>query len=442
MIRNILTSTFIIALMGTSLVAQNDYYFPPLTGDEWESKDPSELGWCAEKLDSLYAFLEEKNSRSFIILHEGKIVVEYYFGNADQSSFWYLASAGKSIAGFMTGMAQEQGLLDITDPVSTYLGQGWTDCPPDKEDLITVYHQISMSTGLDDDPTVPGVPDPANCLDPECLLYLENAGQRWAYHNAPYRLVQDVLANASGMSINQYTNANLNNNIDSSLFWLDYVCWGRARDAARFGLLALNRGVWDMDTLMHDQQYFEEMTTPSQGLNNAYGYLWWLNGQESFMLPGLQTVLPGYMFPDAPADMFSALGLNDQKIYVVPSLDMVVIRQGDAAGDPVAAGSSFDNQLWIKLNDLACETVGFKDIASYDLSLYPQPATDRLFIEWEGLSPNGVRILDTQGRVINELPLGGNAGKREILIEGNPPGLYMFQFITDRGIIVKKVVIQ
>ncbi len=46
---------------------------------------------------------------------------------------------------------------------------------------------------------------------------------------------------------------------------------------------------------MTDNNYFNEMVNTSQSLNQAYGYLWWLNGKPSFMVPNLQTVFPGFM---------------------------------------------------------------------------------------------------------------------------------------------------
>lgn len=50
------------------------------------------------------------------------------------------------------------------------------------------------------------------------------------------------------------------------------------------------------------------------------------------MVPTVQTVFSGMLIPNAPTDMYSALGKNDQKIYVVPSQNLVVIRMGNAAG--------------------------------------------------------------------------------------------------------------
>lgn len=63
----------------------------------------------------------------------------------------------------------------------------------------------------------------------------------------------------------------------------------------------------------------------------------------------MQFVFNGSLTPTAPADMYMALGKDDKKIYVVPSLNVVVIRLGDDAGGSTAGPSSFDTELWAKL---------------------------------------------------------------------------------------------
>jgi CubicO group peptidase (beta-lactamase class C family) len=120
---------------------------------------------------------------------------------------------------------------------------------------------------------------------------------------------------------------------------------------ARFGLLALNNGNWN-GTQIINTNYFNQATTTSQNINLAYGYLWWLNGKTSYHLPQTQLQFNGSLISTAPNDMYSALGKDDQKIYVIPSKKMVVIRMGDAADDVNLALSDFDETLWDKINDL------------------------------------------------------------------------------------------
>jgi CubicO group peptidase (beta-lactamase class C family) len=121
---------------------------------------------------------------------------------------------------------------------------------------------------------------------------------------------------------------------------------------ARFGLLVLNRGKWDQVPLMTDMNYCDSMLDTSQNLNLSYGYLWWLNGKTSHMRPQSQFVFNGDLIPNAPPDMFAALGKDDQKIYIVPSQKLVVIRMGEAAGPDQLALSGFDNELWGKLQQI------------------------------------------------------------------------------------------
>ena len=93
------------------------------------------------------------------------------------------------------------------------------------------------------------------------------------------------------------------------------------------------------------------MKNTSQNMNQAYGYLWWLNGKSSYRAPGLHTEFQGELIPNAPSDTYAGLGKNDQKLYIVPSQGLVIVRMGDDAGENLLGPSSFDNALWEKLND-------------------------------------------------------------------------------------------
>jgi CubicO group peptidase (beta-lactamase class C family) len=184
--------------------------------------------------------------------------------------------------------------------------------------------------------------------------------------------------------------------------WLQQVYYSKARDMARFGLLNLNKGIWNTDTLMKDTAYFRAMTNTSQNLNKAYGYLWWLNGKASGMAPGYQIVFPGPLMSNAPTDMFAALGKNDQKIYVVPSTNMVVVRQGNTAGGFSLAASAFDNVLWDYINKLDCSSTSVQENTNSNYKLYPNPVTDVLTIDNSSLTISKIRIVDVLGKTISE----------------------------------------
>lgn len=326
-------------------------YFPPVGSNEWQTTSPASLGWNETELVNLYPYLQSKNTKAFIILKNGKIVAEKYFGTFTADSLWYWASAGKTMTGFLVGIAQQEGLIDINNRTSQYLGTGWTSAPLAKENMITVKNQLTMTTGLDD-----GVPDD-DCTLPACLVYKADAGSRWAYHNAAYTLLDKVIENASRTSYNVYFQQKIRDKIGMNGGWLktpnsNNVLYSNARSMARFGLLLLNKGKWNTTPILSDENYFNSQVNTSQNINLSYGYLTWLNGKSSCMLPTLQTVFPTSIIPNAPADMYAALGKNDQKIYVVPSQKLVIIRMGNTSGTVQFAVSGFDNELWGRLKTI------------------------------------------------------------------------------------------
>lgn len=332
------------------IVSNNSLYFPPITGSNWETTTPTSLNWNTAEIDNLYTYLQSKNTKAFIVLKNGRIVLEKYFGTFTVDSNWYWASAGKTMTAMLVGIAQQEGYININNRTSQYIGTGWTSLPLVKENLITVKHQLTMTSGLDD-----GVVD-SDCTLPSCLQYKADAGNRWAYHNAAYTLLDKVVENATSLNYNNYFQQKIRNKIGMNGLWLpsvyNNVYYSTARSMARFGLLLMNKGKWDTTTVLNDAAYFTAQTNTSNTYNLSYGYLTWLNGKASYMLPTLQNVFSGYLVPNAPADMFAALGKNDQKIYVVPSQNLVVIRMGESAGNLQLALSSFDNELWGKLKTI------------------------------------------------------------------------------------------
>lgn len=328
-------------------------YFPPNTSEIWETISPEKLGWNTDIIQELNTLLKANGTRAFIVLKDGKIVLEEYFGetligNADfnKTSNWYWASAGKTLTATLIGIAQHEGFLSIQDKTSKYLGPNWTSLPSDKEDLITIRHQLTMTTGLDD-----GVADNHD-FSSENLIYKADAGTRWAYHNAPYTLLDQVIENATGNSFPNYFDLKIRDKIGMNGGWQwlvkDHVYFSTARSMARFGLLILNKGVWDGETIINDQQFLANMVSVSQSLNKSYGYLWWLNGKESFMIPQSQLVFPGSLSSNAPADMLSGMGKNGQYVSIVPSKGIVMVRMGESP-DNVPVPFMFQDEIWKKL---------------------------------------------------------------------------------------------
>lgn len=362
----------------------SDYYYPPLSSDTWETVLPESLGWNEAAIADTIKYLGENKSIGFIILYKGRIVAEKMFHKYTIHDRRSIASTSKCMTSFLVGIAQKQGYLKIEDQVNKYLGPGWSKVPPQKEDLITIKHLLTMTSGLTED-----------YLDEEKnLLYEADAGTKWLYNTPAYWKLYEVVRAATKRTVSDYTKEVLWSAIgmqdsiyvDARISGKEAIQLARGtqgavnvnayndsgevigdglptttscstRDMARFGLMVLGNGTWAGKDLIRDKKYMSDAVNTSQDLNHSYGYLWWLNGKDSYILPVAQGVFPanpvgkqyGALIPDAPQDTIAALGFGDKKIYVVPSLDLVVCRHGDAAGVPRLALSSFDNQIWTRL---------------------------------------------------------------------------------------------
>lgn len=365
-LRFLINAFLVIGILATTWACQADddqpeqpnssLYFPPIGTTIWETATPAVLEWNLSHIPPLEKLLEENGTRAFILLKDGKIAMEFYYGRRiasnqpfDSQSLWYWASAGKTLTAALVGIAQHDGHLRLNQKSSDFLGNHWTDLPLEKEQLITVRHQLTMSTGLDD-----GVSD-RDDYSPSNLTYKADAGSRWAYHNAPYTLLDKVISNATGEPFADYFRNTLGRKIGMTGTWQridnNNVFFSDARSMARFGLLVLAKGVWQEEKILKDEDFVREMVKPSQQINKSYGYLWWLNGQPSFMLPGLQTPINGSLFPNAPVDMVCGLGRDGQYLCVVPSKNLVLIRMGESPETGLVP-ITFLIRIWDELNKI------------------------------------------------------------------------------------------
>lgn len=341
------------------LPAKEPTYFPS-KNDTWETIDPANAGWDTAKLEELITAVGEQKSSGLLILLNGKILAEKYWPEEnykidglrgvrmmhgttkDGHSIEDVASAQKSISAIIVGIAQQKGLLSIHDPVHKHLGKGWSRATADQEAKITVKHLISMSSGLKDD-----------------LTFEAPAGTRWRYNTTAYSHSMHVAAAASGMEPkdlvkkwlfdplgmkhsrwifrNGLEHANIK---DSNIFGLSTT----NRDLARVGMMVLNGGKWAGKIILSDKQFLHEMSHPSQDLNPSYGYLWWLNGQKIVNAGAGLTPRKGPLMKEAPADLFAAQGALQRKLYVVPSMNLVITRLGNQPKT-----NDFNNQFWKRL---------------------------------------------------------------------------------------------
>jgi len=304
-------------------------YFPAV--DMWESATPEDAGWSSTALDELATTAGAANSVSLVVVAGGRIVLERYWGAHQESTTRDIASCQKSVTSTLVGIAIEKGLLQLDDPVSKYLEPGWTKASPTEEGAILLRHLITMTSGL----------------HPTKLTRVAAPNTTWGYNTDAYQKTRLVLERASGQDLDSLARvwiwdpigASTATNWKPRIGLVDAVgspMWGlscTARDMARFGLLVLRKGEWAGNRLV-SETWLNDATSPSQALNPSYGYLWWLLGARK---NGSRN--------EVPPDLVAALGAQDQKIYVCPSLDLVLARQGSAAKGAAETTSDFDTVL-------------------------------------------------------------------------------------------------
>jgi hypothetical protein len=127
--------------------------------------------------------------------------------------------------------------------------------------------------------------------------------------------------------------------------------------------------------------------------------------------------------------MYAGLGADDQKVYVIPSKNMVVVRMGESAYEEAMASSLFDTQLWALMEDLECETTNTESFspANESLNIFPNPSNDLMFFNSPALYDSAV-VLDLSGKTIQQL--------RKSEIENGfslPAGMYLIKARTIQG---------
>ncbi len=336
---------------GSASAAEDDaLYFPP-DGGTWETVTPAAAGWDPARLDAALALAADRASTGVVILHRGRIMAERHWTlddpspahangshplNASGHAVEDVASVQKSVVAVLVGMARARGLLDLDDPVAAH-EPGWTAASAEQEAAVTVRHLLAMTTGL----------------TPE-LAFEAAPGTTWRYNTPAYHHLLRIIAGAAGREPNAVTRDWLTGPLGMADSRWEPRPWAQAaigtgfvstaRDLARFGLLVLAGGVWRGETIVEDAEYLAEMLRPSQALNPAYGLLWWVNGQAtalSWALPPEEAAGP--LIPSAPPDLVAAQGARDRKLYVVPSLELVVARLGDNGSTDA---SSFNDAFW------------------------------------------------------------------------------------------------
>ena len=97
-------------------------YFPPISSNQWETESIVNLNWNENAVQPLTNFLSQTNTKSFIILVNGRIIIEKYFDGHTGTTDWEWNSAGKTLVSAMVGIAQQEAYLSINNQASDYLG--------------------------------------------------------------------------------------------------------------------------------------------------------------------------------------------------------------------------------------------------------------------------------------------------------------------------------
>jgi CubicO group peptidase (beta-lactamase class C family) len=323
---------------------------------DWEVGDPAELGFDPAKLEQIAAEANPMTNCLLVIRH-GKIAGEWYWNGWTQENTEGVMSVTQAYSSTLVGLAQTEGFLDIDDKVSKYIPQ-WQGT--DSED-VTIRDILSHVSGRESTNSIGNAelhgrlvtsPNPGEFA--ETLPQEHEPGTVWSQNLPAIELLNPILQAATGMDPAEFAQQHLFGPIGAThskmgknpggVTWMHSFLETSCRDAARFGYLYLRQGNWNGQQVL-SKEWVKEATHPSQDLNRGWGLMWWLN--EPGSLVSIDNVLtPDYdepsnlrLNPDAPEDMFWALGFGGRFIQVDPATDTVVVRLGGSDGEGLEAAA-------------------------------------------------------------------------------------------------------
>lgn len=314
-------------------------------GADWSVESPVVHGMNPVLLDRAraYAMVPARNTQAVVVVRHGVIVAEWYAPDRDRSSFAGSWSSAKSVAATVIGLAIDRGDVAGVDASMASFYPDWSGTA--KEDM-SLRHVLTMTSGLDW--TESFVVDPTNTSDLAVLAssardqlgyvlakpLAVRPGTRHEYSSADSMMLSGVIEAAVGRSFADYAQEVLFAplGMTQTEWWSDavghtltYCCVDApSRDFARFGLLWARGGRW-RDRQMLSSAYVHDALTsvvtdgPDGPTTHGYGFQWWLSGGG---------------FQRYAADAFQARGYDGQYIYVYPTLDLVVVRNGRYTKDP------------------------------------------------------------------------------------------------------------
>jgi hypothetical protein len=295
------------------------------------------------KLDSALAVVFEKEfndkpvlSRAVLIVHKGQIVAERYASGYTKHSKFLGWSMAKSVTSAMVGILVKEGKLNVLAPAPV---ADWTALS-DKRHKITLEHLLQQRSGID------FVEDYASFSDATNMLFNKGdmagyvaslplkyePGTRFYYSSGNSNLLSGIIRNTVGEKqyhlfpyqslfhkLGMYHTL-LEPDASGTFVGSSYI-YASARDYARFGLLYLSDGVWNGERILPGGWVQQTAKAPDVFKERDYGYQFWLNGFEDN--DSLERA-----YPELPADMFMADGYGGQRIFIVPSEELVIVRLG------------------------------------------------------------------------------------------------------------------
>lgn len=321
---------------------------PPLEVDEAKLKAAIDAQFTEPKAG------EQLGTRAVIVVYKDRIIAEKYapgFGRETPLVGW---SMTKSVIHALVGILVGQGKLDIRKPAPV---PEWSE-PEDPRSKITLDQLLRMSSGLKFDETYADYSSDvvqmlyrkadAGAYAASMPLEAEPDG-KWHYSSGTTNILSRMIRHTLAGSVEDYWNfphqalfsklGMHHTTIDpdpSGTFIGSSYMWATARDWARFGMLYLHDGVWQGERILPEGWVKYGVTPTPLQEQGYYGAHWWLNAGA----PGNPA---DRVWPDLPTDAYSAQGFEAQRVLMIPSRDLVVVRLGLSRPE-----SAFDTNAFVK----------------------------------------------------------------------------------------------
>jgi CubicO group peptidase (beta-lactamase class C family) len=308
---------------------------------------PTGAGVSAEALASAQAYADAQNSFALVIARDGRIVHEHYAPGFTAASKFSTASMHKAVLALAYGPAIAKGRISLSDPLSKHL----PELKGDPKGAVTIEHTLRMTGGIGSPPATPG--DPAapgtllmfgadNRAAAKMFTVVTPPGTEFAYQNASSQLAGLALQSVLGERYATYLSRRIWAPIGAgdAALWLDrpdgnphfFCCLqASATDWLRIGELVRNKGkVGNKQVIAAD--WVEKVTAPSP-LNPNFGMNFWRGSPHAPVRRYAKSVpmTVAAAKPFARDDVVFIDGAGGQRVYVVPSAGLTIIRIGKPA---------------------------------------------------------------------------------------------------------------